>query len=258
MMESRVCQSLKLVSSSLMVLLLISVVVWSADDKSLVLYYPLDGDTKDATKNANDGEIQGKSKWVDGKFGAKAIDLDPNAWINITPSDSLNGDFFIENFSISVWVKPNFEGSAWEHIWRSLPGGSGHDTLFINKDQGLVSWRGMVGGDWTVMCQTDGGLIKENKWHNITLTSDKKKFRIYLDGKEVKAANYQVTGGKNAEYHLGGQGNETYAGVMDDAAIFSRTLDKNEVTEIQNGMEVFLAAEPQGKLTTVWGDIKQQ
>lgn len=57
---------------------------------------------------------------------------------------------------------------------------------------------------------------------------------------------------------MGGQGNETYAGVMDEAAIFSRTLDKNEVTEIQNGMEVFLAAEPQGKLTTVWGDIKQQ
>ena len=69
MMKSRVCQSLKLVSSSLMILLLISVVVWSADDKSLVLYYPLDGDTEDATKNANDGEIQGKSKWVDGKFG---------------------------------------------------------------------------------------------------------------------------------------------------------------------------------------------
>ena len=67
-----------------------------------------------------------------------------------------------------------------------------------------------------------------------------------------------MTGGKNAEYHLGGQGNETYAGVMDEAAIFSRTLDKNEVTEIQNGMEVFLAAEPQVKLTTVWGHIKQQ
>ena len=257
-MESWTCQGLKLVSLSLMILLVISVSAWSADDKSLVLYYPLDGDTKDATKNANHGEIQGKSKWVDGKFGAKALDLDPNAWINITSSDSLNGDFFIEEFSISVWIKPNFEGSGWEHIWRSLPGGSGHDTLFINKDQGLVSWRGRVNGNWTVMCQTDGGLIEKNKWYNIALTSDKKKFRIYLDGKEVKAADHQVTGGKNAEYHFGGQGGETYAGVMDDAVVFSRTLDKNEITGIQEGMEVFLAAEPQGKLTTVWGDIKQQ
>ena len=79
-------QGLKLVSLSLMILLLVSVSVWSANDKSLVLYYPLDGDTKDASQNANDGEIQGKSKWVDGKFGAKAIDLDPNAWINLFAS----------------------------------------------------------------------------------------------------------------------------------------------------------------------------
>jgi hypothetical protein len=40
--------------------------------------------------------------------------------------------------------------------------------------------------------------------------------------------------------------------------VFLRTLDKNEIAGIQEGMEVFLAAEPQGKLTTVWGDIKRQ
>ena len=252
-MKSWAYKGLTLVSLSLMILLLISASVWSAGDKSLVLYYPLDGDTKDASQNSNDGEIQGKSKWVDGKFGAKALHLDPDAWIGITPSDSLNGDIFIEEFSLSAWIKPNFEGSAWEHIWRSLPTGSGHNTLFINKDSGLISWRGMVGGGWTVMCQTDGGLIKEGKWYNIALTSDKKKFRIYLDGKEVKE-----TDGKIAEYRIGGSGGETYAGVMDEVVVFLRTLDKNEIAGIQEGMEVFLAAEPQGKLTTVWGDIKRQ
>ena len=258
MIKSWVCRGLKLISLSLMILLLISVSVWSADDKSLVLYYPLDGDTKDSSGNDNHGEIQGKSKWVNGKFGAKAVDLEPNAWIGITPSDSLNGDIFMEEFSLSAWIKPNFEGSAWEHIWRSLPTGSGHNTLFINKDSGLISWRGMVGGGWTVMCETDGGLIKEGKWYNIALTSDKKKFRIYIDGKEVKDADYKETDGKITEYRIGGSGGETYAGVMDDVVVFLRTLDEDEIVGIQEGMEVFLAAEPQGKLTTVWGDIKQQ
>jgi len=116
----------------------------------------------------------------------------------------------------------------------------------------------MVGGGWTVMCQTDGGLIKEGKWYNIALTSDKKKFRIYIDGKEVKDADYKETDGKIAEYRIGGSGGETYAGVMDDVVVFLRTLDEDEIVGIQEGMEVFLAAEPQGKLTTVWGDIKQQ
>ena len=90
------------------------------------------------------------------------------------------------------------------------------------------------------------------------MTSDKKKFRIYLDGKEVKDADYQETDGKIAEYRIGGSGGETYAGVMDEVVVFLRTLDKNEITGIQEGMEVFLAAEPQGKLTTVWGEIKQK
>ena len=228
----------------------------SAQAADLVAYYPLDGDAKDK-KNGNHGKIEGKSKWVDGKFG-KAIDLDPKSFINIPASKTLHGDLFVNAFTLSAWIKPNFKGSAWEHIWRSLPTGSGHNTLFINKDSGLVSWRGMVDGGWTVMCQTDAGLIEKNKWYNITLTSDKKKFRIYLDGEEVKNADHKVTGGKIAEYRIGGSGGETYAGVMDDAAIFSRMLDKNEIAEIQEGMEVFLAAEPQGKLTTVWGDIKQQ
>ena len=45
---------------------------------------------------------------------------------------------------------------------------------------------------------------------------------------------------------------------MDDVVVFLRTLNEDEIVGIQEGMEVFLAAEPQGKLTTVWGDIKQQ
>ena len=143
-MKSWAYKGLTLVSLSLMILLLISASVWSAGDKSLVLYYPLDGDTKDASQNSNDGEIQGKSKWVDGKFGAKGLHLDPDAWIGITPSDSLNGDFLQGEFSISAWINPNFLGSAWEHIWRSLPIPNGCDTLFINKDLGLFLGVGLL------------------------------------------------------------------------------------------------------------------
>ena len=88
--------------------------------------------------------------------------------------------------------------------------------------------------------------------------TNKKKFRIYLDGKEVKNAAYQETAEKNTIYSFGGRCNETYADVMDDAVVFLRALNKDEVTGIQEGTEVFLAAEPQRKLTTIWGEIKQK
>ncbi len=232
----------------------------SAQAADLVAYYPLDGDAKDK-KNGNHGKIEGKSKWVDGKFG-KAIDLDPKSFINIPASKTLHGDLFVNAFTLSAWIKPNFKGSAWEHIWRSLPTGSGHNTLFINKDSGLVSWRGMVGGGWTVMCQTDGGLIEENKWYNVTMTSDKKKFRIYLNGSKVKETDHKVTDGGIETYHLGGEGGETYAGLMDDAAVFSGAMEESTISKIQKdsiGAVVMsdTSVDSKAKLATTWANLKR-
>ena len=57
-------------------------------------------------------------------------------------------------------------------------------------------------------CQTDGKLIQKDKWYNVTVTSDKKKFRIYLDGAKVKETDHKVTDGRIEAYHLGGEGGD--------------------------------------------------
>lgn len=111
----------------------------TGEDPDLVAYYPFDGNSEDATGNDNHGEITGGSKWVKGKFG-DAIELEPAAYVEMQVSDSLHGDIFkADPFTISAWINPNFDGTTWEHIWRSLPGASGHNTFFLNKDQGLLS-----------------------------------------------------------------------------------------------------------------------
>ena len=126
-------------------LLLISTTLGIAgEDPDLVAYYPFEGNAEDASGNGNDGEIDGGSKWIKGKFG-DAIELDPAAFVKLKVSDSLHGDIFKdEPFTISAWINPNFDGTTWEHIWRSLPTASGHNTFFLNKDEGLLSWRGQV------------------------------------------------------------------------------------------------------------------
>ena len=52
--------------------------LYALDKEGLMLYLPFDegsGDVaKDASGNGNDGELQGKGKWVEGKFG-KALHL---------------------------------------------------------------------------------------------------------------------------------------------------------------------------------------
>ena len=58
-------------------LLLISTTLGIAgEDPDLVAYYPFEGNAEDASGNGNDGEIDGGSKWIKGKFG-DAIELDP-------------------------------------------------------------------------------------------------------------------------------------------------------------------------------------
>ncbi len=238
------------------ILLMIVILGTTAEEPSLVAYYPFDGNEQDASGNGNQGEINGGSKWVRGKFG-EAIHLEPAAFIEMQANDSLHGDLFkADPFTISAWIQPNFEGSTWEHIWRSLPSDAGHNTLFLNKDQGLISWRGQVGG-WTILCQTDPGIIEADEWTHVVVLGDSDKFKIYVNGEKVGETDFQETRGGNVTYRLGGSGGETFAGAIDEAAIFSRALDENEINLLNNGIEVFLPVEPHQKLATKWGHLKQ-
>lgn len=150
----------------------------TAED-ALVAYYSFDGDAEDSSGNENHGVIKGNSNWDKGKFG-DAIHLDVGTHVEMLVSESLHGDLFkTDPFTLSVWINPTFEGGEWQQIWRSLPGDAGHNTFFVNSVQGLLSWRGQVGG-WTVLCQTDGGQIEKDEWSHAVVQSDGKTIGYML------------------------------------------------------------------------------
>ena len=86
---------------------------------------------------------------------------------------------------------------------------------------------------------------------------DGDKFRIYANGKMVAETDFQETLGNNVTYRLGGTGGETFAGAMDDVAVFTRALDEDEINLILDGVETFLPVEPQSKLATHWAALKR-
>ena len=237
--------------------LLMCVTIGVSAEETLVAYYSFDGDSDDSSGNENHGVIKGASKWDKGQFG-DAIHLNVGSHVEMAISDTLHGDLFkTDPFTISVWINPTFEGGEWQQIWRSLPGSpAGHNTLFVNSAQGLLSWRGVVAG-WTVLCQTDGGDIKKDEWSHAVVQSDGKKFRIYVNGKLAKETDFQETGGANETYRLGGEGGEGYGGAIDDAAIFSRALSENEINALGDGFDALLSVEAKDKLATKWGKIKR-
>ncbi|MCY3627257.1 MAG: LamG domain-containing protein [Gammaproteobacteria bacterium] len=119
-----------------------------------------------------------------------------------------------------------------------------------------LSWRGQVAG-WTVLCQSEGGIVEKDKWMHVAVLGDGDKFRIYANGEMVAETDFQETRGNNVTYRLGGSGGETFAGVMDDVAVFTRALDEDEISLIMESVETFLPVESKGKLATQWADLKR-
>ena len=91
----------------------------------------------------------------------------------------------------------------------------------------------------------------------MVVQSDGKNYRIYVNGEMAKETDFQETRGANTIYRFGGEGGEGFGGTIDDAAVFSRALDENEIKSLGIGFDVFLPVEPTDKLTTKWGHIKR-
>jgi len=230
-------------------------------DESLVLYFPFDegagGEAKDLSKYGNNGTVVPKGDWVDGKFGGAIQVTSGSGHIEIPVSDSLNGDVFMESFTLTAFIMPALTGDTWQHIWRSRPIESGHNTLFVNIG-GFLSWRAMVGGSWTVLCEGVAGNIVADEWQHVAMVSDGKNFKMYVNGELVKEAGFAKTDGKIQTYYVGGDAmSENYTGAIDEVSVWNRDLSEDEIkTLYEEGVEAFLSVAPADKLATTWSKIK--
>ena len=210
----------------------------------LVAYYPFDRNSEDASGNGNHGGERGAVEYVEGKFG-DAIGLNSGGYVIVRSSHSLHGDFFKRDpFTLSLWVYPKTE-TGYGHVWRSVSMQHAGNTLFIIEDAGIISWRGKIDGEWSWgdLCETDPGLFKADTWIHVAVTNDGDKLRIYLDGEMVAETDFQETDGGNAFYFIGSRftTGENFVGSIDDYAIFSRALNRDEINSImETGVATFL------------------
>jgi hypothetical protein len=229
-------------------------------DESLLLYFPFDeggGDEAiDSSEYGNNGIAVPAGDWVDGKFGGAIQVTNAAGHIELTPSDSLNGDILVGEFTLAAYINPALS-DTWGHIWRSRPTASGHNTLFVNAG-GFLSWRGMVGGAWTVLCEGAGGDVVANEWQHVAIVSDEGMFRMYVNGELVAESPFATTDGGIATFYVGGDGqSENYTGAIDEFAIWNRPLGEDEIKAIAtDGVGMFLTVEFADILPTTWGSLK--
>jgi hypothetical protein len=210
----------------------------------LVAYYPFDGKADDNSGNGNHGVIHGGVSLVTDRFGTlkNAYSFDGNSGYIEVAGQQFN---FNNNLSVSLWVKPlspvpfsrmvdkcTYNNGVRQGGWGvSLAGNSSTVSFFFSSP----------GGDQNSLF----GPILKNRWTHVVVVKQYNRGRVYFDGLLVVSltlGSTQIISNGNMPL-LFGAACHTYSfpvtnlgdwfnGIIDDVALFNRTLTPSEVTRL--------------------------
>ena len=239
------------------------------DDASLVLYLSFDGEAEeeveDLTQYGNDGTLGGNPEWGEGKFGNALMFDAVDDQVVVPSSESLNIE---EEITMMAWANPT--GKLTDD-WRTVIGKSPTNVLGnatfaydIRTDKtGIIRFSLNLGGWQSVL----GPTLETDVWHHIAGTYDGKDMILYVNGESVGKTQ---TDGKitlvedpfcvgNIVNAAGAGQNEYWTGAIDEVRLWNRALSDDEIKNHMGwGKKDMLAVNPQEKLTTTWGKVKER
>lgn len=227
---------------------------WAIDiDDTRVLYLPFDGDDpEDLSQYEHDVEAVNDPDQVDGKYG-KAYEFDGTNYIMAPINEVL--EQLVEQFTVLFWVKKaDSQPATWNYM---VAGGSLKWAIILNSSQNVYVYSSNPG--WSQRVMTTETLPEE--WTHITMIYDvEDSVKVLFNGEVVgesapkPAAVVDVDGSIMVGARHPGQ--ENFAGVIDEVAIYNRVLSDAEITrdmEAVGGAPV----EASGKLASTWGELKK-
>ena len=256
--------TISLLSISLIVIL--GTIGEAVREDDLALYLSFDeakGDTaKDKSKHGNDGTIH-KGKRVKGKHG-QAIELTGEAggWVEVPDSKSLD---ITDEITLMCWVYPTEFTAEWFRIIvKTWAGDTAPWMVYGYYEQGGSN--GKTGFIISVNKGTEkrcgngpSPQLPPEEWTHLTATYDGSEMLLYYDGEvkveqdakgKIDTNDVPVSVGRNSEGNR-----EHYIGRIDEVAIWSVALDEDEINE---AMDRVYAVEPENKLPTRWGMLKDK
>jgi len=224
---------------------------------------------KDSSVKGNDGDIIGKPKWVDGKFGQALEFGEESDWVQITDNPTLR---VTEVYTVMAWIKAErhfFPGTQWQGVIAKANNPRSYSFYTDNSKQFLIAIH--FGGQHIV--GLSGAQVPLDEWTHVAVVvetgKDGGKMMLFTDGKLTKetpnAGLKGLPGDSDTEDVVIGrtwEGARFFGGVIDEVALLKAVLTEDDISEIANkGLSRafgITSVESAGKLTTTWATVKSQ
>ncbi len=231
------------------IILIASMPAWAGVQDGLVGYWPMDEgsgeEVADASGNGNDGTAK-DTRWVDGKydsaleFNGVASIVDIPYFAEVTPA---------EGATMAAWIFPTDTTRSCVVGQFSAYGVAMFDGLQLKS----VIW----GDDWVEA----GITVPQEKWSHLAMTWDTNaNHRTMVLNGEVVAERPNAIPVPQVQINLGiGKWaanfgwEDMFMGIIDDVKLWNRVLTADEIAEASL---LSKPVESQGKLATVWGNVK--
>jgi hypothetical protein len=250
-------------------LLLATLIVFSAAaahadlEDGIVFYFTFDNvkgkKVIDESKNGHDADVIANTKFSKGHIGdAIEITAEGADCVNIPAADDLKIEGEI---TMMAWV--------YQDAWAATSA-QWFDKNCHNGGEKNSYGIGVFGPNILMMLGEGGSrrnhevpnAMDDKKWHHIVGTYDGSTMKIFLDGKLLgeKGEKFDFAGTNDQDVRLGcAKDRPQYSfdkGLIDEAALWSRALDLNEIKTAMEGD--LLAVYPEDKLATTWGSVKRR
>ncbi len=236
------------------------------DQKFIVAVWLLNdgkGDkVKDSSGNGHDGDIQGSTNWIDGKWikgkSGMALEFLKGGLVTIPHVDSLN----LPKWTITALVKVKGITGEWQVIVGKYDMAQAVNfATYATKDTGLFSVQFSSGANWRHVYAKKA--ITDDQWYYVAATYDTKFMRTYVDGAlEGEQVLIDEPNISTAPITMGAWSGGVFPlnGAIDEVGLFNEALSEDDIKSIMaEGIEKTLgivAVSSIGRLTASWGGIK--
>ena len=215
----------------------------------------IDKTVKDASGNGHDGQVFGKPKVVDGKFGKALSFSGVGDQIQIPHDDA----FTTPTFTLMAWVNVEDLATGWRMIVGKDAWPDRNYAMFVHQNNGRLHC-----AFGTPVLQNRGnfnskGVIVDGTWHHVAFTYDKKVRRAYVDGELDTEVPLDIDPGTPQVPVIISR--PPFKGLIDEVYVGNAAVEPEDVkTAAEKGLVETLRltrdVELQGKLATRWGQIK--